>query len=82
MIWTVIEPGIYHIAACLLTLRPLFLFLFRGISSKMSRRATTLGDNTALSNKQIQLSGLKSLDSKHGAGFIRMDVSFDVSEDT
>jgi len=51
MIWTVIEPCIYHVAACLPTLRPLFLRL---IKKDAENSKAQYGNSFAHSGKHSQ----------------------------
>lgn len=65
--WTVVEPGVYHLTACLITFRPLFRWIITDspLSSAFSRSRLFSG------NKQTRngtASGKKSLPSSTHAG--------------
>ena len=72
MIWTVTEPGVYHLAACLPTLRSLFLVIFP------SSRTTTTNKNYGPSayaksnNKDIPLISRTGNQSNVAGGFVRL----------
>lgn len=78
MIWTAVEPGVYHLAACLPTIRPLVLLLIKNISTTIkSGRSRQYGDQPSVNTKDIQLVGrdgaeLKGAESRGANGFVRL----------
>lgn len=78
MIWTAVEPGVYHIAACLPTLRPLVTHLTRGISMMIkSRRTRAYGSHSAFRAKDIQLAGRDDAASSSAARFVHLGSGAD-----
>ncbi|MCJ1284086.1 hypothetical protein MMC26_003417 [Xylographa opegraphella] len=73
MIWTLVEPGIYLIAACLPSLRPLVLYIIKG-SIEPSHNASNMraSKDIKLASK---LGGSRSgMNGAKGAGFLRLPV--------
>jgi len=73
MIWTVVEPGVYHIAVCLPTLRSLFLYMFKGqLSSTVETSGKAYGSHSGLNEtKSIPLVTTRKVNDS--SGFLRLE---------
>ena len=73
MIWTVTEPGVYHLAACLPTLRSLFLVIFPNGRTTTTNKSYGPSSYAKSANKDIPLISRTGNETNVGAGFVRLD---------
>ncbi|KAI3331709.1 hypothetical protein HD806DRAFT_478092 [Xylariaceae sp. AK1471] len=74
--WSLVETGVYLIAACLPVLRPLYLSVIKSVSSIARTVLTTKSHSTS---SQSRVTDSKGDDDQRGLVYIQMDLRQDVT---